>query len=104
MATVGNNCQHRRKQTQHYGLPTCDKAESGQKGRILRVFLLDKSIRAIRFHENTNVKYVILELKRQLHLENDAFFPCMTDCISTQTISKLTTMKSLEILYNIRKL
>ena len=58
-------------------------AESGQKGKILRVLLLDKSIRAIRFHDNTNAKYVILELKQQLHLENDAFFSLyMTDGIS----------------------
>lgn len=47
---------------------------SGQKGTMLRVYLLDDSIRAIRVTAATSAKNVVLELKKQLHIENDAFF------------------------------
>ena len=49
-------------------------SSSGQKGTMLRVYLMDDSIRAIRVNNTTSAKHVILELKKQLHLDNDAFF------------------------------
>jgi CRP-like cAMP-binding protein len=49
-------------------------SSAGQSGTILRVYLLDGSIRAVRITAETNCRNVILELKKQLHLENDAFY------------------------------
>ena len=49
-------------------------SSAGQVGTILRVYLLDDTVRAVRITSETNCQNVILELKKQLHLENDAFY------------------------------